>query len=140
MFEIFFTPSSIKSFSSSYFVISGRMTKKIILAGVSAMLLVAVVIGAVSGVMRSTNNFKISSQEKIKIHTVSRSIESICQITDYKEACLETLNAASPDNKTADPKTIVTASIKATFTEFSQAAGKSKEISTETMVLFYFIL
>lgn len=103
--------------------------QKIIIVGVSALLLVAVILGIVAGVMHSTNHIEAPVKHRIRINTVAKSVGSLCQVTDYKEECVDTLSTASTDQKTADPKEIVIATIKDAFTAFTEALQKSKDIA-----------
>ncbi|KMZ65989.1 pectin methylesterase, family CE8 [Zostera marina] len=109
--------------------------QKILLGGVSALLLVAVVIGVMAGVMRSTSPIGDDFEKptnKNNINIVSKSIDSLCHITDYKDTCVDTLSNVNDDNGSPDPKSIVTAAIKATSVEFEIAFQKSKTMGEAT--------
>lgn len=115
--------------------------KKIIVGAISTIFLLAVVIGIVHNVIRSpkSDHHHIgSSEEKIDVAAVTKSIDSLCQLTDYKETCIQTLNSVSTDNKTTDPKLAVTASIKSTLAEYGQFIAKSKNIGNGTTVFYAF--
>lgn len=133
-----------QSLESAVFLAGRRRTtawQKIVVGSISAVLLLAVVIGVVHTVSRSSKPVdRASSEEKIDIGSLSKSIESLCQLTDYKEACLRTLSSVSSDNKTADPKAAVTASIKVTLAEFNLAVTNSKNIGNGTTVFSHFTL
>lgn len=112
------------------------MMQKIIFVGISSLLLVAVILGVVAGVMRSTTNqIEVPSKHKIRINAVSKSVGSLCQVTDYKEECVETLSSASTDQKTADPKECIVATIKKTFTAFTDALKHSKNMGQATTLV-----
>jgi pectinesterase len=73
--------------------------KKIAIAGVCSLILVAMVVALTIGTRDD------ESKEVKDVASSQKAITSICQSTDYKEACFESLKDTS--NDTSDPKRII---------------------------------
>lgn len=75
--------------------------KKVAILGVSALILVAMVVAVAVGVTKSQNGGK----DDKKPATTSKAIEAVCQPTDYKETCQNSLSAKA--SNVTDPKELI---------------------------------
>lgn len=94
---------------------------KVIVGGVSIILVVGVVVGCVAVVSHNR------SKGKDKLSTSSKAVAAICDPTDYKEACINSL-AAVAKNQSATPKDLIQAAIESTIQEVKSAIEKSSSI------------
>ncbi|KAG9459949.1 hypothetical protein H6P81_004457 [Aristolochia fimbriata] len=107
----------------------GNLGKKIILGGVSVMLVVAVVVAAVSF---STRTHGDKSDEHLS--TSVKAVNTICAPTDHKESCENVMNEAVQNNGgNTDPKELVKAAFHAAIEElksvFNMSAGMGQKES-----------
>lgn len=106
--------------------------KRYAIIGVSSMLLVAMVVAVTVGVNLNQDETTDPATGN-KSHEISSSvklIKDICQPTDYKQECVESLKSAG----TSDPKELVQAGFKAAVKLIQAAANKSitlKEIEKD---------
>nr|CAD1826408.1 unnamed protein product [Ananas comosus var. bracteatus] len=103
------------------------MAKKVLLGAVSAVLLVAAVVGVVAVTVRSTHragdNFSAPGGDLV---TSSKSITALCAPTLYRESCERTLSVAV--NNTADPGQVIKAAVQLALDEVQAVAQKSGDI------------
>lgn len=92
----------------------GDKNKKVAIAGVASILLVACVVAATVSV---TN--KGSSSE---VTTSTKEVEAICAPTDYKDTCKSSLSGASNTN---DPKELVKVAFQVAMKNISDAISRS---------------
>ncbi|XP_068663115.1 putative pectinesterase/pectinesterase inhibitor 28 [Aristolochia californica] len=121
----------------------GNLGKKIILGGVSVMLVVAVVVAVVTVINRhKTSDGFPSNGNNGGISTSSKAVSTICAPTDYRESCESVLNQASKNNgDSTDPKVLVKAAFQATLDELksvfnlSTVLGKKESDTMTKMAL-----
>ncbi|EXB56090.1 Putative pectinesterase/pectinesterase inhibitor 28 [Morus notabilis] len=104
----------------------GEKRKRYAVIGISSVLLVAMVIAVTVGVSLNNGQSSPASSNKDGSHEVSASmkaIKSICQPTDYKEECINSLSSES--GNTTDPKKLIQAGFKVAMKYLSEAAKKS---------------
>uniref|UniRef100_A0A7N0UK16 Pectinesterase n=1 Tax=Kalanchoe fedtschenkoi TaxID=63787 RepID=A0A7N0UK16_KALFE len=97
------------------------MGKKVVIMGVSSIILVAMVVAVAVGVTRDGTAQKSDAEE---IPVSSKAVQSICQPTDYKEACEKSLSSAN----TTEPKELVKIAFKAAKEQISLALQNSTEL------------
>ncbi|KAK6930200.1 Pectinesterase inhibitor domain [Dillenia turbinata] len=103
--------------------------KKIAILGVSSLLLVAMVVGVAIG-LRGGNGWNDGSGSDggsgNQISTSSKAVESVCQPTDYKDACVQSLSKAA--GNTSDPKEIIKAAFTVAVDEIKRAMSDSQTL------------
>uniref|UniRef100_A0A5B7B6J8 Pectinesterase n=1 Tax=Davidia involucrata TaxID=16924 RepID=A0A5B7B6J8_DAVIN len=99
--------------------------KLFVAIGVSGILLVAAVIGLIAGI----NHHKSSSNEDEDdvLSTTSKSVAAICAPTDYKQACVNSLNSVA-NNQSATPKDLIQTALNFTIKEVKAALEKTATI------------
>ncbi|KDP43632.1 hypothetical protein JCGZ_16919 [Jatropha curcas] len=97
------------------------MIGKVVVSGISLILVVGVVIGVVASVHRgeSKNSEEITPQMK--------AVTQICQPTNYKEVCTKTLSTAN----STDPKELIKAGILAISDSLSKSMNLSEGLVKE---------
>ncbi|KAL9353532.1 hypothetical protein Peur_056212 [Populus x canadensis] len=108
--------------------------KKFAIIGVSSIILVAMVVAVAVGIGGSPGDSKQESSPKGQISTTSKSIKAICQPTDYRETCEESLSKAA--GNTTDPSKLVQAGFKVTIEALQNAINRSttlKELAKDPM-------
>ncbi|KDP43631.1 hypothetical protein JCGZ_16918 [Jatropha curcas] len=96
------------------------MMGKVVVSSFSLILVVGVVIGVVAVVQRG-------HEDGAQISSSTKNVAQICQPTDYKKACEQSLSNV---NNTQDPKEFLKAAILAT----EEAAKKSFNLSSDLLV------
>ncbi|AQK44018.1 pectin methylesterase1 [Zea mays] len=103
---------------------------KALLGGLSAILVVAVVVGVVATVTRSGkkagDNFTVPGEASLA--TSGKSVKSLCAPTLYKESCEKTLSQAT--NGTENPKEVFHSVAKVALESVQTAVEQSKSISS----------
>ncbi|KAJ8528803.1 hypothetical protein K7X08_030447 [Anisodus acutangulus] len=89
------------------------MANKIAIAGLASILVVACVVAAAVTVSK-----KNSSDSSSDISTSSKSVKAMCEPTDYKEACENSLASAK---NTTDPKELIKVAFESTITDIKNA-------------------
>jgi pectinesterase inhibitor-like protein len=101
---------------------------KALLGGLSAILVVAVVVGVVATVTRSGkkagDNFNVPGEASLA--TSGKSVKSLCAPTLYKESCEKTLSQAT--NGTENPKEVFHSVAKVALESVKTAVEQSKNI------------
>lgn len=92
------------------------LSKTVTLVGVSSVVLVAVAI-AVAVTLNKHN-------EDAKFSTANKSVKTMCEATDYKDACAKSLSSSNSD----DPKELMKTSFKAAISDINEVVGKSKTL------------
>lgn len=96
--------------------------KRIAVIGVSSFILVAMVVAVAIGVnLKSGQSNKSGDSDGVQ--TSMKAIKAICQPTDYKEACIESLSSAA--GNTTDPKELVKAAFKVAMNHITEAVNQS---------------
>lgn len=98
------------------------MLAKIVVSGISLILVVGVVIGVVVAVNRSND----SSENTEDLSPQMKAVTQICQPTNYKETCTKVLGSAN----STDPKELIKAGILA----ISDSVTKSMNLSEDLVV------
>ncbi|KAL3505698.1 hypothetical protein ACH5RR_031080 [Cinchona calisaya] len=100
--------------------------KKLAIIGVSSILLVAAVVGAVTyGLSGKDAEPPASAGHGRKgpdVDTSTKTVQALCQHTDYKETCVDTLSKAK---NTEDPKELVKVAFQATVDNLSNVIKNS---------------
>lgn len=99
---------------------------KIIVIGVSIVLVVGVCIGLIVSISRNNG-----PNENPPVSTPSKAVTSICSPTDFKEACMNSLNSVA-NNEAATPKDLIQAAINITIQEVRAALEKSGTLQNLT--------
>ncbi|CAK7333358.1 unnamed protein product [Dovyalis caffra] len=108
--------------------------KKFAIIGVSSLVLVAMVVAVAVGIGGSHRESKPESSHEGQISTTSKSIKAICQPTDYRETCEESLSKAA--GNTTDPSKLVQAGFKVAIEALQNAVNNSatlKELAKDPM-------
>ncbi|XP_050374326.1 probable pectinesterase/pectinesterase inhibitor 21 [Argentina anserina] len=92
--------------------------KKVAIIGVSALILVAMVVAVAVGVTKSQKG-----EDDKKPATTSKAIEAVCQPTDYKETCQQTLSQNA--GNVTDPKELIKAAFKIAKDKLQEVIDKS---------------
>ncbi|KAI4335081.1 hypothetical protein L6164_013762 [Bauhinia variegata] len=98
---------------------------KVIAGGISIILVLGVVIGVIAGVARSG-----SSNIEEHVSTTSKYIASICNTTDYKQQCVESIGSVASNNS-ATPKDYIQAAIGYTISQVQAAMNKPEGLGKE---------
>ncbi|XP_047314152.1 pectinesterase-like [Impatiens glandulifera] len=94
--------------------------KRIIILTVSSLLLVAMVIAVTVGISQTDDDAsKRYDHQELTAH--AKAVQSICQPTDYKEACMQSLAHAN----STDPKELIRAAFDSTKKNIREAANNS---------------
>lgn len=105
----------------------GKRKKRIAIIGVSSLLLVAMVVAVTVGVSLNKDDSSSPSSGnkdgKTQLSASTKAIKSICQPTDYKQECVDSLHAEA--GNTSDPVRLIQAGFKVAMKHISQAANKS---------------
>lgn len=87
------------------------MIGKIVVTGISLILVVGVVLGVVASINRHGSNDNNSADN---MSASMKAVTSICAPTDYKEACVRSLSPVA-QNGTTDPKVFLLAAVNMTI-------------------------
>ena len=100
------------------------MANKGLIGGLSAILLVAAVVGVVAGVYRTTHNTAASSST---LSTSSKSVQAVCATTSHQDICQQTLNQALSGD--LNPKDVIQATVNATIEKVKYAFEHTGNLS-----------
>uniref|UniRef100_A0A7N0TAW6 Pectinesterase n=1 Tax=Kalanchoe fedtschenkoi TaxID=63787 RepID=A0A7N0TAW6_KALFE len=100
------------------------MGKKVAIIGVSSIFLVAMVVAVVVGATRKPSSAAASSSSAAELSATSKAVQTLCQPTDYKEACEKSLASAN----TTDPKELMKLAFKAAMNEVALALSNSSQL------------
>ncbi|KAL8100386.1 hypothetical protein AgCh_032589 [Apium graveolens] len=89
--------------------------------GLSCVVLVAVVVAVV---VVSKNNGDDNKGSGGEVHTSNKAINSLCQPTDFKDACVKSLSSSNSE----DPKVLIKAGFEASEKEITEVISKSKTL------------
>ncbi|XP_055815214.1 pectinesterase-like [Solanum dulcamara] len=96
------------------------MANKVIIGGIASILVVACVVAAC--VTLTKHDTETSSNE---VSTSTKSVESMCQPTPYKQTCEKTLSAAK---NVSEPKDYIKVAFEATVTDIKNAIKNTEAI------------
>ena len=105
---------------------SAQKKKKIVVASVSTLLLLAVAATVATIAVRREGSSDSDSSSSGGIQKSSRSIQSICQPTDFREQCEDSLSKAA--GNTTDPKDLVQAAFKVIVGRVREAFDHSQTV------------
>ncbi|XP_068663063.1 probable pectinesterase/pectinesterase inhibitor 21 [Aristolochia californica] len=99
--------------------------KKIAIAGVASLVLVAMVVAVALGHnnIQSYQSSEASNGGSDEIHASVKAVKAFCQPTDFKEACESSLRKAA--GNTTDPKELVKLAFQVTLTKVKQVLKNS---------------
>ncbi|WOG83408.1 hypothetical protein DCAR_0102583 [Daucus carota subsp. sativus] len=97
------------------------LSKKITVIGLSSVVLVAVVVAVALTQSSDGGDEKGGGQT---VHTSNKAVNSLCQPTDYKDACVKSLSEAN----TEDPRELIKTGFKAATKEIGDVVSKSKTL------------
>lgn len=102
-------------------------SKKIAVMGISSLILVALVVAVAVGVSRkqSESEHAGDGDGTAQIQTSTKAVTQICQPTDYKQACVDSLSEATETN-TTDPKELIQIAIRSTIEKVRKAFDESE--------------
>ncbi|CAM8938154.1 unnamed protein product [Rhodiola kirilowii] len=116
---------------------NNKSRRRIVIIGVSSFVLVAMVVAVVGGVSyNNLSNEDASSsssasgnnkQGKSEISSSVKAIKSLCQPTDHKKLCEDTLKKSA--GNTTDPKELVKVAFNVAIKYINEAANKSQLIN-----------
>lgn len=92
--------------------------KKIAIAGISSILLVACIVGAAVTLTKKGNDDSSNSQ----VSTSTKNVQAMCQPTQYKETCEKSLFSAK---NTSDPKELIKTAFDSTINEIASSIKNS---------------
>lgn len=97
---------------------------KFVFVGVSALLVVGVLIGLIVGVNRHGANH---DDDNAALSTTSKAVASVCSQTDNKKVCVQSLSSLA-NNESATPKDFLQLAIQVTIQEIQAAKERSAQI------------
>ncbi|XP_030474461.2 probable pectinesterase/pectinesterase inhibitor 21 [Syzygium oleosum] len=97
--------------------------KKVAIAAASALILVVAAVAVVAAVTKSSSGSGDAQGETKQVSATMKAIQAMCQPTDYKEACVKSLETAGPN--VTDPKELIKAGFNVAMKKISEAAEKS---------------
>ncbi|KAF1001809.1 hypothetical protein AG4045_019015 [Apium graveolens] len=92
------------------------LSKTVTLVGVSSIVLVAVAIAVAVSLNKNHDDAKFS--------TANKSVKTMCEATDYKDACAKSLSSSNSH----DPQELMKTSFKAAISDINEVVGKSKTL------------
>ncbi|ERN03326.1 pectinesterase [Amborella trichopoda] len=102
----------------------GQKKKRLAIIGVSSIILVAMVVAVAVGVSHHSGSGSSESGSDNHVQDSMKAIKTICQPTDYKEACVSSLTSVAGSN-TTDPKELVKLSFEVALEKVKKVAGQS---------------
>ncbi|KAJ4956561.1 hypothetical protein NE237_013344 [Protea cynaroides] len=99
----------------------GRSKKRIMVISISSLVLVAMVVAVAVTVHHSAGNNEVDTTQ---IESRSRAIKDVCEPTDYKKTCMESLSSAN----TTDLKELVQVAFRVAMNHISEAVNKSETL------------
>ncbi|GAB4851315.1 hypothetical protein Ancab_030610 [Ancistrocladus abbreviatus] len=102
---------------------SNQKKRKVAIIGVSSLILVAMVVAVSVGV---NHEYSKGSGGGEQVKTTTKSIEAVCQPTDYRETCISSLSAAA--GNTSDPKQLIKKAFHIAMDQVNKALENSSTI------------
>lgn len=97
------------------------LVNKVVALGLTSIVLVAVVVAVV---VVTKNNDNDDDKGGGEVRTSNKAVNSLCQPTDYKDACVKNLSSAN----TEDPKSLIKAGFESAEKEINEVISKSKTL------------
>lgn len=101
----------------------GDGKRRLTVISISSLILVAMVVAVTIGVSQNTSDQK-STANRQEVVTSVKAIQNICEPTDYKEVCVDSLTASSAGN-TTDPRELIRAAFLVAKEKIQEAAQNS---------------
>ena len=101
----------------------GGKKKKVAIMGLASILLVAMVVGTVVTVNSRGGGSSSGDGQGGTVSTSMKAIQAICQPTDYRDTCVNSLSSAGVN--TSDPKELVKTAFQVTMDQISSAIQNS---------------
>ncbi|KAL7003117.1 pectinesterase [Sarracenia purpurea var. burkii] len=103
--------------------------KRITIISICSLILVAMVVAVTIGVSQNTDSQSYNHHD---ITTSGKAIKNICEPTDYKEVCVQSLTTAA--GNTSDPKELIKVAFQVAMEQMQQAVQNStllQELQTD---------
>ncbi|PKA62141.1 Putative pectinesterase/pectinesterase inhibitor 45 [Apostasia shenzhenica] len=101
-------------------------------ATVASVVLLLAVVGAVCTLYSPATEPKSTSAASSSgaglLHSTARSVQMLCESTDYRETCVSSLNKVVAKN-TTDPKELVKAAVAVVLEEFAAAFSRTRQLA-----------
>lgn len=101
----------------------GQKRKRVAIIGVSAFLLVGLVVAVTVGVTWQQKESSDNKDANKAVSNKAKAVKSLCAPTDYKKECEQTLEAEAGD--TTDPKQLIMTAFNATIKKIGSGLEKS---------------
>ncbi|PSS19615.1 Pectinesterase [Actinidia chinensis var. chinensis] len=98
----------------------GQGKRRITVISISSLVLVAMVVAVTIGVSQNTSGLNHSRQE---VTTSTKAIKNLCEPTDYKQVCVESLTRSA--GNTTDPKELIRVVFQVAKEKIQEAARNS---------------
>ncbi|KAJ4801800.1 Pectinesterase [Rhynchospora pubera] len=115
-----------------------KQRKKMLVAGSSALVVLVVIIAGVAVIGRqphnegkgsSTTSSDDDATSTTQMHAISKSVETICAPTDYKDICVKSISKAT--NASSSPKDMIRAAVSVMGDELRNAFSVSDLLKSE---------
>ncbi|KAJ3704862.1 hypothetical protein LUZ61_008567 [Rhynchospora tenuis] len=115
-----------------------KQRKKMLVAGSSALVVLVVIIAGVAVVAHQTSNKQSKGSttssnndatSTTQMHAISKSVETICEPTDYKDICIKSITKAT--NASSSPKDMIRASVAVIRDELRNAFSVSDLLKSD---------
>ncbi|KAK1387530.1 Pectinesterase [Heracleum sosnowskyi] len=101
------------------------LSKKVTIIGLSSIVLVAVVVAvAVTEYKHSVPGDASGGSATNEVSTSNKAIKTVCQSTDYKDACVQSLSSSN----STDPKELIKTGFRAAMSDINDVISKSKTL------------
>lgn len=110
-----------------------KTRKRLFLVGVSAVVLVGIIIGSVvvaAGHTRNTHSPNTTSSSVPEL-TPATSLKTVCSVTQYPDSCFSSISTL-PSSNTTDPETLFKLSLKVVVDELNSIYDLPKKLTEET--------
>lgn len=108
-----------------------KTRKRLIILGVSVVLLVAVIIGAVAGTVIHNRNNNGDKEAPSSQLSSAQSIKAVCSQTLYPESCYNSISELNKSN-TTDPEDLLKLSLQAVFNSLSGLSSMPEDLMKAT--------
>lgn len=95
--------------------------KKLSIIGISSILLVAAVVAAVGVTRKNNQGGSDGSSVEGEIQTSNKAVKALCQPTDYKQTCVDSLSGVN----STDPKELIKAGFNVAVKDLQEAINNS---------------
>ena len=103
-----------------------KKRKRIAVIGVSAILLVAMVVAVTVGVSSGKNsNDDLDDNQKNHVSSTMKAVKTLCYPTDYKKECEDSIMSEAEASNTSDPKELVKIAFNVTINKIAEKIKKT---------------